>query len=70
VRAEEGEDLRAAPTECKGSRGRRIVFARLREQGDPGNQRSEVDGRRVKKPCTWSLPGDRRSRRVLSSRSR
>jgi hypothetical protein len=43
VRAEEGEDLRAAPTECKGSRGGRIVFARLREQGDPVNQRSEVD---------------------------
>jgi hypothetical protein len=43
VRAEVCEDMSAAATECEGSGVRGIVFGQSREQGDPGNQRSEVD---------------------------
>jgi len=43
VRAEVGEDLRAAATECERSGVRGIVVGRSRERGDPRNQRSEVD---------------------------
>jgi hypothetical protein len=53
VRTEVCEDMRAAATECEGSGVRGIVVGQSREQGDPGNQRCEVDRAREQWSERW-----------------